>query len=915
VKQYRPHIFVFAILAAVLLAGIHQPLRNALVDMRFGWLQREASGDVVLVAIDSPSIEKLGVWPWPRRFHADLVDRLRLAEVTDIIFDIDFSSPSDPASDQAFAEALKRAGASVVLPSFKQRVGERNSATAIHINNPLPQFSSFAWSAVVNVPVETDGLVRRYPFGETLDGRFLPSVASLLAAKYEEKQETFLIDFSVRGGSVPIVSYVDVLRGDQATIKKIAGKKIIIGGTALELGDRLNVPNGQIISGALLQALATESILQGRILNRSSIAVTAGGLCVLALLMLSLWRTASASRRVIVLVGVALTLECVAVLLQARFPFILDTSLLHVAIAAYLAAIALDEIDFRDLLGSIAEKRFQQIAMSLGDGLVCADRDGTITLWNPGAVAIFGYEPEEMLGKSLDRISAGAAFIVLDLSIDELQAQGGKIMELEGRRKNGETFSLEVCFSGWHGADGLQYGAVLRDISVRKRELERMRYLAEYDTLTGLANRITLHEILSETLRKAKNEQCEVAALVMGLDKFKEINDTHGSKCGDEVIRATGQRMRDLGGEGDLVARLGGDEFAIVISGNNLAERAKILCEKILLTLNLVPLSIGVPQLRITGCVGVAMYPKDCETADELLANADLALYRAKAAGRGEYVFFDHGIRDELEARLALEDQLERAVELGQFELFYQPQFHLADGKLVGAEALIRWRHPDRGLVLPAEFMPIVNASPISDVVARWVLETACRRGSLWQQMGHNIRVGVNLSPSQLQSDDLATTVVTVLKDTGFSSKLLELEITEDILLRDDERALEIFRQIRDLGIGIAFDDFGTGFASLTYLKKFSFDRLKIDRSFVRDLRVDSDDLAIVASTISLSKSLGLTVVAEGIEDRDTAELLVSLGCEEGQGYYFSRPIPAEEFEKKFLSNGPAIKKVSANAA
>jgi EAL domain-containing protein (putative c-di-GMP-specific phosphodiesterase class I) len=242
-------------------------------------------------------------------------------------------------------------------------------------------------------------------------------------------------------------------------------------------------------------------------------------------------------------------------------------------------------------------------------------------------------------------------------------------------------------------------------------------------------------------------------------------------------------------------------------------------------------------------------------------------------------------------------------VERNEFELFYQPQVSLIDGGLVGAEALIRWRHPDRGLVLPADFMPVVNASPISDGIAVWVMETACGQGRRWQQKGHNVRLGVNLSPSQLQSGDLAATVGRVLLDTGFAPSLLELEVTEDILLVDDERALEIFGRIQNLGVRIVLDDFGTGYASLSYLKKFPIDGLKIDKSFVRELQAGSDDAAIVGSTIGLSRQLGLTVIAEGIEERATAQLLASIGCKEGQGYYFGHPMPVAEFEQRFLSN------------
>jgi CHASE2 domain-containing sensor protein len=267
-KHYRPHIFVVVALAIVLSSGWHGALRNALTDLRFVWEQRQASGDVVVVAIDAPSIEKIGVWPWPRQLHAHLLRQLEIAGARDVVFDVDFSAPSDEASDKAFAEALERAGGSVVLPSFKQPGADG----AIHINRPLAEFGDHSWSAIVNVAVEQDGLVRRYPFGEKLDGQFLPTMGAVLAGQYAEKRAPFLIDFSIRAASIPKVSYVDVLRGDGAALGKLRDKKVVIGGTALELGDRFSVPNGGIVSGPLLQTLAAESILQNRTCARPRIS-------------------------------------------------------------------------------------------------------------------------------------------------------------------------------------------------------------------------------------------------------------------------------------------------------------------------------------------------------------------------------------------------------------------------------------------------------------------------------------------------------------------------------------------------------------------------------------------------------------------------------------------------------------------
>ena len=903
-KRYRPHILVVIALAVVLSTGWHGALRNALTDLRFAWQSRAASGNVVVVAIDAPSIDQIGVWPWPRRLHAELLHKLESAGAQDVAFDVDFSTPSDPASDEAFVKALREVGGSTILPSFRQPAPNGGAA---HINRPLKPFSNQSWPAVVNVAVESDGLVRRYPVGEKLGDALMPSMAVVLAGQDAGRRSPFLIDFSIRAASIPRVSYADVLHGDAATLDKLRDKKIIVGATALELGDRFSVPNGGIVSGPVLQALAAESILQHRMLRWTSDAGMILGLGVICLLMMYSWRRLASGYRVAVLIAAGAAVELTAALVQARWPLVVDTSLFHIAIIAYLTAIALDEIDFRGLLGRIAESRFHRIAMSLGDGLVCTDADHRITVWNPGASAIFGYMPAEIIGRPFDTLCAAPADGAARPSMRDVARQallvpgGAVVVEFEGRRKNGETFPVEASFSGWQGTDGFQYGAILRDISVRKREVERVRYLAEHDALTGLANRNMLHAGLASLIAAAERRSSGVALLVLGLDGFQQINDMLGHSAGDLVLRAVAERLRSEADGKAVVARLSGDEFAIALDCAEAGEPIVEFAERIALAFE-APLATGTRQHRVRISIGVAVYPDGGHNADDLLSNGHLALSRAKATRRGSHVIFESAIRQELENRLTLESELALAADHGEFELFYQPQVRLVDGDLVGAEALIRWRHPVRGYVSPGEFMPVVNTSALSERIANWVMETACRQARAWELSGNSVRVAINLSPSQLHSGDLAHAVAALLDATGLTPALLELEVTEDILLHDEGRVLDMFKRIQQLGVRVLFDDFGTGYASLSYLKKFPLDGLKIDRSFVFGLLENSDDAAIVGSTIGLSKQLGLTVVAEGIENRATADFLVSMGCEDGQGYYFGRPMPAEAFEKQFLA-------------
>jgi diguanylate cyclase (GGDEF)-like protein/PAS domain S-box-containing protein len=754
------------------------------------------------------------------------------------------------------------------------------------------------------VPPDADGVVRRYWIDDQLGKNHIASMAAVLAHRRALRRDPFAIDFSIRPGSIPVVSYVDVLRGDKRTMDRLRNKSVLIGGTAIELGDRFNVPSYGVISGPLLQALAAESLHQHRDLRPSPPILVPLELLALFLAMHVLWPRSPAGLRALILAAISIGFELAAILIQAKWPIILDTVYLHVAVTAYFVALALDEIDIRGLFRRIAESRFQRFATSIGDGLVCADPALRITAWNPSATTIFGYRAEEMLGKPIAAIWQGDAgaeppFSPARLSHEELRKPGGYTIELIGRRMNGDIFPMEVCFSGWDATDGFHLGAVIRDISVRRREELRIRYLAEHDTLTGLINRDTLDKRARRLLSGTSGEIAELALIVIGIHNFHHLNDTLGNASGDEVLFNIAGRLNALLPDGGLLARLNGDEFAILLAGNKVTEDARTLCVDIAAAFDGAPVEAGGQQHRIVPNLGVAFYPRDCGSIEELFGCAHMALGGAKA-DKEKCVFFDRAIRARIQSRLTLETELTQALANGEFELFYQPQVRLEDNALIGAEALIRWRHPQRGLLSPAEFMPVVNGSALSDPVACWVMRTACQQGALWQHMGHRLRVAINLAPSLIHSGLLFDLLETVLAETQVSPSSVEVEVTEDILLADADAAVQLFRKVRQLGVRIVFDDFCTGYASLSYLRAFPLDGLKIDRSFVSNLRANATDAVIVKSTVTLAKHLGLTVVAEGIEDDATARLLAQMGCDEGQGYLFGAPVSVGEMNERY---------------
>ena len=824
-KILRPHFLVSCAVALFLLATTHHALLSALVQFREELAPRAASGKIVLVAIDSNSLDRIGIWPWPRDLHARLVEKLKSAGVEDIAFDIDFSSPSNPSSDDLFAKALATENPAVLLPVLKQV--DRDGR--LHINRPIKPFAEKAWEAFVNVLPDSDGIVRQYQTGNRIGNAVLPSMAVLLAGSPQTSRPVFWIDFGIQ--AIPTVSYVDVLAGNPSALSRLKNKKVIVGGTALELGDRITIPRGRIISGPLFQALAAESILQDRALHDLPGWLSGATVLLLLLVVARYWRSASVWRRIASIFGFVAMAEAGATILQARTPLIFDTAPVIIVAGAVVLAAALDEIDILGMLRSLADLRFERIAMSLGDGLVCADERGLITVWNDAAAAIFGYTRAELIGQPVSRIlswsDSGAPFSFSDPSRFDLpHTPGGEVIELRGTRKDGALFAVEASLSAWTSREGAQYGAALRDVTIRKREAEKIRYLAAFDTLTGLANRHTLTEYLEKELLTAGSKSHEVALLLFDLDMFKEINDTMGHTCGDQVLFAVATILQEsLAGEG-LVARLGGDEFAIVLVGETVANQARLFCEDVLAALES-PIAVDGRQLSVKASIGFALFPLHGETVRDLFGNADLALYRAKTGGKGRYVTYDLTFRAELEARLAIEKDLRTAIARNELELFYQPQVDLVDGNLKGAEVLIRWRHPQKGFLSPAQFVPIMNRSVLANEVGQWILASACTKAAVWHKAGHPLRVAVKLSPSQIQLPGLPRIAREILAATGLPASLLELEITEDCVLADEGHALEMFREIQALGVRLAFDDFGTGFASLSYLKKFPLDVLK----------------------------------------------------------------------------------------
>ncbi len=437
----------------------------------------------------------------------------------------------------------------------------------------------------------------------------------------------------------------------------------------------------------------------------------------------------------------------------------------------------------------------------------------------------------------------------------------------------------------------------VQEITQRKLYEQRLETLANYDPLTGLANRSLLVSHLHKSIQHAKRVNHQIALLMFDLDRFKDINDSYGHSAGDELLQLVAQRFSTRLREGDVISRLGGDEFAIVLQNIAYPEDAGRLAQEMIECLSMdYKLSCGV-SVHIGSSVGIVLFPDNAQDASTLMQYGDAALYKSKAEGRGTYRYYTDELTQLSRKRLECETQLRHAIANNEFEVYYQPQVHIASGRIVGAEALIRWNHPTRGIVSPVEFIPIAEDTGLISEIGEWVLNDTCRQGKIWLDLGHRLTLAVNLSAHQVRYTNVLLIVENALKKSGYDPKRLELELTESVLMQREEETIEMLHSLRAKGIRLAIDDFGTGYSSLSYLKRFPIDVLKIDKSFVDDIPYEADDMAIVTAIIAMGQALGFQVLAEGVEHIEQLEFLKEKGCTMYQGYFKSKPVPAREFE------------------
>ncbi len=868
--------------------------------------ERAPTIDLILVAIDPPSLRELKTWPWPRNYYAEVIDRLAAAGARRIAFDIDFSSPSTPVADSRLEMALNAASPKVILPAFTQ-IHTTSSGYTLIETQPLPKFKRHAELASVNVQPESDGLVRRISAFSYHAENPLPSLSVLLAGRPVVSTRHFYIDFGIDPNLIPRISFSDVLAG-RFDPEIFRGKLVIIGATAVELHDQYSVPVFRSMSGVFIHILAYQSLISNRALQRTNAVFILVIVFLLAGLLGPRFSNWSWKRGLVISIGIVVSLEIMALGTQAFFPVLVDTTpAILVLILLFTSGLIgrIDKQSLRLLLQGVKLNRTDLLMRSIVDnsfdGVFTVRDDGRINTANAAISRIFDYSDGELIDRHVSLLLPELAPAKGDLAAIIQAGHGHR--ELSGLRSDGSTISVEVAASEIRPDEERQFIAIVRDITERKAHEKELERLALYDALTGLPNRTLLLDRLNQALSESARRKREpFAVLLLDLDRFKEINDTLGHSVGDTVLIEVAKRFLRPLRDSDTIARLGGDEFLILLPAVTDLERARTVSERVLRSI-MEPFHVGEASLEISASVGIALYPDHAEDAGGLLQCADVAMYLAKKS-QTRITVYDrekdfHSLR-----QLTLTNELRRAIDDDQLALYYQPKIDLKAQLISGAEALIRWHHPEYGFIVPDEFIGNAERTGLIQALTRWVFTTAIKQLVDWQSTGLDIGISVNISAKNLQEEDLPNLLRKLLRDQGVDPQYFTLEITENAIMSDPGRALAVMQDFVDIGVSLSIDDFGTGHSSLLYLKNLPVNELKIDKSFVNQMIENEKDFMIVRSTIELAHDLGLRTVAEGVETDEQRELLRELGTDYGQGYFFSRPQPIEEF-MRWLDESP----------
>jgi diguanylate cyclase (GGDEF)-like protein/PAS domain S-box-containing protein len=546
-----------------------------------------------------------------------------------------------------------------------------------------------------------------------------------------------------------------------------------------------------------------------------------------------------------------------------------------------------------------SQQRYKSLFEQSSASIYSLDLEGKITSINSACEKLSGYSSAELLGNSvfdlLDRKSKELSLSYFSRVIDA----GPQNFEIPFTTKHKSKLELDITFIPIK-VDNMVIGTygIVKDITENKKSRQRIHHMAFHDSLTGLPNRRLFQSTLEELVSDLKNTSLKAAVMYIDLDRFKGVNDTLGHETGDQLLVAVSNRLKNCLRNTDLIARQGGDEFTVLLPNLISKADAVIVAEKIINALN-EPILINEQELAVSSSIGIAIFPEDGKDSVTLMKNADAAMYRVKEEGKNNYLLYTPEINEIAAKKFTLEKNLKQALKQNELLLYYQPQIDVRSNKIIGAEALVRWKHPELGLISPCEFIPLAEETGLILPMSEWILKTTCSQMKLWLEKGYELpKIGVNISPKQFQLNNFIDIISGILKNTGLKGEYLDFEITESIAMQEENEVISKILELRRMGSTVSIDDFGTGYSSLSYLKKFPITTLKIAQQFVSEIQSDSDEEAIVSAIIAMAKNLNLNIIAEGVESEAHVKFLSNQKCHIMQGYFFNRPMPAEEFEK-----------------
>ncbi len=926
----RKNVAMMGILLPILLVSTAAFLFNSdglkrldavLYDKAIQSWVRPAPYDIVIVTIDEQSLAELGRWPWPRERHARLIDKLTEANAKVIALNILFSEPdlANPDSDRRLAESI-RSNSRVVLPVTYLQTASSGLAESL----PLPALSAAAASlGHVDVPPDVDGVNRGVfmkaglgaPYWDTLTLamlRVLDSESTKGIPGEKQDDASFspyawivdhwrLIPFFGPAGHFQSVSFVDVVKG-RVPLEYFKNKFVLVGVTAQGLDDTLMTPV-RTMSGVEFNANILASIRQGVTLQRLD---PIWGLLLTSLFLLlsvSAYIYLRSLRALFVTVVMLVIVMATSILLLRLFHiwFPPATTLLVLILSYPLWSWHRWDMVKRALYEE--QERTQVTLHAIGDAVISTDDKGIVEYMNPAAEMMTGYSLDTARGqpfKSVFRIYSEETHQRLEFQITRCTDVGEVILLPEACELfslSGKKYAIHASAAPIYDFQGRVLGIVvafnqLNEASQMARQLEHQ---TKHDELTQLPNRRFLEDRLVHAIQHACRNNQRVAVLILDLDDFKKVNDGLGHTAGDVLLTRVVKRFKNDIRSEDTLARVGGDEFVVVLENITDETIAVRVAQKLLKALE-PAFQIGGREFVLGASIGISLYPKDGRDPGSLLKNADTAMYRAKEMGRNNFQFYTNDMNIRLMDRLSLEQDLRSALKNSELRLYFQAQVGREDKRIVGLECLLRWHHPERGIIPPSAFISLAEETGLIVPIGEWVLRSACDQARRWVEAGLNVpRIAVNLSPRQFVQKDVTAMVARILEETELDACYLGLEITESMIMKDVPNAISTLRELKGMGVHLSIDDFGTGYSSLSYLKQFPIDQLKIDQSFVRDITTEADNAAIAQAIIAMAHNMGLSVIAEGVETQDEAKFLRARGCDELQGFYYGRPLPGQE--------------------